>query len=137
MTKRKALPDRQEPLDPAVAAILTDQDAKRAARQAPREEGRKMRQQAARAEAERERQEARHRVTLELAPVVIVALQKVAETEGVSPASAANWLLAQALGDYAGGRLTFEGCKKTTSSPRWAYTVDLSAIAGDLEKWAK
>lgn len=131
-------PERKDPdLDPAVAAILGDQEQKRVIRKVPKAEAAKLREKRAKEEAERERQAGRHRVTLELDRAVFAALLRAAEAEQVSPASAANWLLAQALLQYARGDLTFEGCKRTTESPRWLYTVDLRQVAGDLDRLAE
>lgn len=124
-------------LDPAVAAILGDQEQKRVIRKAPKAEAAKLLEQRAREEAEQERQAGRHRVTLELDRAVFAALHRAAEAEQISPASAANWLLAQALLQYARGDLDFSECKRGTDSPRWPYTVRLGDLAGELDKLSK
>jgi hypothetical protein len=118
---------RQDPnLDPAVAAILGHQERKEKIRKAPRREA-----------AELRRQAARHRVTLELDPAVVKVLQQVAEAEGVSPAAACNWLLGNALAQYAGGDLDFSECKQGSESHRWAFVVELGELAGTLEQIAQ
>ena len=113
-------------LDPAVAAILGDQEQKEKIRKAPKKKA-----------AELRRQAARHRVTLELDPVVVKVLRQAAEAEGVSPAAACNWLLGNALAMYAGGDLDFSECKRGSESHRWAFVVELGELAGTLEKLAK
>ena len=129
---------RKDPnLDPAVAAILSDQERKRKIRQTPKDDQALMRQKMKQQEAEQERQAARYRVTLELDRVVVAALRAVADAEEVSPAAACNWLLGNALSQYAGGDLDFSGCKRGTESPRWAFTVELGQVAGELEKLLK
>ncbi len=121
MTKR-----RDVNLDPAVAAILGDQEQKEKIRKAPKKEA-----------AELRRQAGRHRVTLELDPVVVKVLRQAAEAEGVSPAAACNWLLGNALAMYAGGDLDFSECKRGSESHRWAFVVELGELAGTLEKLVK
>lgn len=115
---------RRDPnLDPAVAAILGDQERKEKIRTAPKKEA-----------AELRRQASRHRVTLELDPTVVKVLRTVAKAEGVSPAGACNWLLANALAQYAEGDLDFSECKQGSESHRWAFVVELGELAGTLEQ---
>jgi hypothetical protein len=116
---------REVDLDPAVAAILGDQRQRRKIRRASKKEA-----------AELRRQAARHRVTLELDPVVVRVLRKVADAEGVSPAGACNWLLGNALVQYAEGTLDFSECKRGSESHRWAFVVELGDLAEVLEKLA-
>lgn len=116
--------ERRDPnLDPAVAAILSNQEKKERIRTAPKKEA-----------AELRRQAARHRVTLELSPAVVGALQAVAEAEGVTPAAACNWLLGNALLQYQAGALNFAECKVEARSNRWRYTVNLGSLAPQLKK---
>jgi hypothetical protein len=110
-------------LDPAVAAILGDQEQRQKVRRASKREAAEMRRQAS-----------RHRVTLELNPVVVKALRRVADAEGVSPAAACNWLLGNALLQYADGILDFAECKRGSDSHRWAFVVELDDLTGTLEK---
>lgn len=133
MTERRDAFDPAE-LDPAVAALLRDQEEKSRIRTASKKDAARLRQQREKEEAERARQRARHRVTLELNQIVVDALRQVAQAEEISPASACNWLLANALLQYGRRDLDFAGCKKGTTSPRWPFTVDLETVAGDLEE---
>jgi hypothetical protein len=116
---------REVDLDPAVAAILGDQEQRRRIRHASKKDA-----------AELRRQAARHRVTLELDPVVVRVLRKAADAEGVSPAAACNWLLGNALVQYAEGMLDFAECKRGSESHRWAFVVELGDLAETLEKLA-
>lgn len=113
-------------LDPAVAAILGEQEFKQRAREADTPaEKRQVRK-------EKERRESRQRVTLELHPQVVAVLRKVAEVEGCSPAAACNYLLGRALLEYGSGAWPLDEVKATTDSNRWQYVVDVGELLGPL-----
>lgn len=117
-----------------MAALLRDQEEKARIRTAPKRDAARLRQQREKEETERARQRARHRVTLELNQIVVDVLRQVARAEEISPASACNWLLANALLQYGRGDLDFARCKRGTTSPRWPFTVDLETVADELEE---
>ena len=116
-------------LDPAVQAILGDQELR--ARKAETPEERRAVRKA------KDRQEVRLRVTLELHPDVVATLRRAAELEGCSPAAACNFLLGHALLQYGAGSLDLAGAKQETDSNRWGYVVDLGDLVPELRKLLK
>ena len=115
-------------LDPAVQAILGDQDYKARARQAETPAEKRA------ARKEQERREVRLRVTLELQPDVVAALRRVAERERCSPAAVCSFLLGHALLQYDAGELDLAGAKVETDSNRWGYVVDLDELVPGLRR---
>lgn len=112
-------------LNDAVAAILGKEQRAKQVREAPRKQRKEIK-----------RQQARHRVHLELDELVAKTLRMVSEKEGVSPAAAANLLLARAIADYAGGE-DFRGHLEDSPSPRWQHTITLGELASVLENLAE
>jgi len=117
---------RDVELDPAVRAILGDQSFKQKKRRSTRDDRREL-----------ERQHSRQRVTLELNPLVVDLLRRIAEREYCSPASAANLLLTHAILAYRDGDLPFSGHIRGTGSSRWENVIVLDEFAQELELLGK
>ena len=104
-------------MDPAVAAVLGDND-RRAHRRSMTREQRK--------------QSSRQRVTFEIDPRVAQAIELVGKAEECSPASVVNLLVVEAVRRYIAGEITFDGHRRTSRSPRWVWVVTLPENVDEL-----
>jgi hypothetical protein len=118
-------------LDPAVAAILGEQEYKDRVRQAETPAEKK------KLKKTRQEREQRQRVTLELHPDVVAVLRRIAEVEGCSPAGACNYLLGQAMLQYGTGTLSLQEVKAITDSNRWQFVVIVTDLLPELHRLLK
>ena len=109
-------------VDPAVAAVLGDAE-KRATRRTMTQRQRK----------QAVRDEKRKRVTWELEPRIVEMVERIARAEGVSPASATNLLVVEAVARYVDGALVFDGQRRPSRSPRYEFVIELDERIGDVQ----
>ncbi len=77
---------------------------------------------------ETKRQAARSKATYDLPKGVQDAIASIAEQEGISASAVAALFLSDTLCRYREKKISFEGVKQESRSPRWKYVVDSETI---------
>lgn len=125
--------NRRNPIDPAVASLITEGERKQRIRRSPKGVQAKIRKDAS-----------RQRVTYDIPEELQRAISDVAEREGLSASCVVALLLADGVCRHRRGLISFYGLKRPSRSPRYEWTVDASVVEevlqgkrvlGDGEVW--
>jgi hypothetical protein len=108
---------RRSVVDPAVADMLSEMERKQRIAGLPKSKQGKARKDAA-----------RHKVGVDLPPILHESLRLIAEREHVSISGLVAFFVWQGILDYKAGRLDLSPCKRLSRCPRFEYILDFSKL---------
>ena len=109
--------NRRNVVDPAVADMLSEMEKKRRIASLP-----KIKQEKARKDA------ARHKVGLDVPPVLHEALREIAESEHISISGLVTYYLYRGVMDYRSGKVELSPYKRFSRCARFEYVLDLTKL---------
>ncbi len=108
---------RRTVVDPAVADMLSDMERKKRIASLP-----KFKQEKARKDA------ARHKVGLDLPPVLHESLRQIAEREHISISGLVTYYLYRGVMDYKNGMVELSPYKRISRCARFEYVLDFTKL---------
>lgn len=108
---------RRTVVDPAVADMLSDMERKKRIASLPKSKQEKARKDAA-----------RHKVGLDLPPVLHESLRQIAEREQISISGLVTYYLYRGVMDYETGKVELSPYKRISRCARFEYVLDFTKL---------
>ena len=109
--------NRRTVVDPAVADMLSDMERKKRISSLPKSKQEKARKDAA-----------RHKVGLDLPPVLHESLRQIAEHEHISISGLVTYYLYRGVMDYESGKVELSPYKQISRCARFEYVLDFTKM---------
>lgn len=106
--------DRRQPIDPAVADILSDLEHNQNLARLPRSKRRKAKQDAQ-----------RYKITLDFPQALHAEVQRIAEDEGVSVSGLVAFFTHRVIEAYSRGEINLHPYKRISRSARFEYVLEV------------